>query len=92
MVQSIRDVMTPDPISIPVASLVAEAARAMRDVNIGDVSSSTTVRYAVSLPTEISWSGLWRKDETSPPPMLAIFAAKSSPQYRRWTRRNRLSV
>jgi hypothetical protein len=24
--------------------------------------------------------------------MLAIFAAKSSPQYRRWTRRNRLSV
>jgi signal-transduction protein with cAMP-binding, CBS, and nucleotidyltransferase domain len=37
MTQSIRDVMTPDPISISMTSSVAEAARAMRDANIGDV-------------------------------------------------------
>lgn len=37
MTQSIREVMTPDPISIPATSSVAEAARAMRDGNIGDV-------------------------------------------------------
>jgi CBS domain-containing protein len=37
MAQSIRDVMTPNPVSIPATSSVAEAARAMRDANIGDV-------------------------------------------------------
>jgi CBS domain-containing protein len=37
MAQIIRDVMTPDPISIPAASSVADAARAMRDADIGDV-------------------------------------------------------
>ena len=37
MAQIIRDVMTPNPVSIPAASSVADAARAMRDANIGDV-------------------------------------------------------
>ena len=37
MAQIIRDVMTPDPISILAASSVADAARAMRDADIGDV-------------------------------------------------------
>lgn len=37
MAQSIRDVMTPNPISIPATSSVAEAARAMREANIGDI-------------------------------------------------------
>jgi CBS domain-containing protein len=37
MAQIIRDVMTRDPVSIPAASSVADAARAMRDANIGDV-------------------------------------------------------
>ena len=37
MAQVIRDVMSPNPVSIPAASSVAEAARAMRDANIGDV-------------------------------------------------------
>ena len=37
MAQIIRDVMTPEPISIPATSSVAEAARAMRDADIGDV-------------------------------------------------------
>jgi len=37
MVQSIRDVMTAHPIALPATSSVVEAARAMRDSNIGDV-------------------------------------------------------
>jgi len=37
MAQSIRDVMTPNPITIPATSSVAEAACTMRDANIGDV-------------------------------------------------------
>jgi CBS domain-containing protein len=37
MAQIIRDVMTPDPISIHEASSVADAARAMRDADIGNV-------------------------------------------------------
>jgi CBS domain-containing protein len=37
MAQTIRDVMTTNPISISAASSVADAARAMRDSNIGDV-------------------------------------------------------
>jgi CBS domain-containing protein len=37
MAQSIRDVMTANPISMQAASSVAEAARIMRDSNIGDV-------------------------------------------------------
>jgi CBS domain-containing protein len=37
MAQSIRDVMTANPISLPAASSVADAARAMRDTNIGDI-------------------------------------------------------
>ena len=37
MAQSIRDVMTANPISLPAAASVADAARAMRDSNIGDV-------------------------------------------------------
>jgi CBS domain-containing protein len=37
MAQSIRDVMTANPVSLSAASSVAEAARAMRDSHIGDV-------------------------------------------------------
>ena len=37
MAQSIRDVMTANPISMPAAASVADAARAMRDAHIGDV-------------------------------------------------------
>ena len=37
MAQSIRDVMTANPISIPAAASVADAARTMRDSDIGDV-------------------------------------------------------
>lgn len=37
MAQSIRNVMTPDPLTIPATSSVAEAAQAMRAANIGDV-------------------------------------------------------
>lgn len=37
MAQSIRDVMTPDPLTMPAESSVIEAARAMRDSDIGDV-------------------------------------------------------
>ena len=37
MAQSIRDVMTAHPIALPATSSVVEAARAMRDSNIGDV-------------------------------------------------------
>lgn len=35
--QMIRDVMTPSPIALPSSSTAAEAARAMRDADIGDV-------------------------------------------------------
>jgi CBS domain-containing protein len=34
---SVRDVMTPDPLTVPVDAPVAEAARLMRDHDIGDV-------------------------------------------------------
>lgn len=37
MAQSIRDVMTPDPIVLPGSTPVVEAARRMRDEAIGDV-------------------------------------------------------
>jgi CBS domain-containing protein len=37
MAQTIREVMTTNPISIPATSSVADAARTMRDSNIGDV-------------------------------------------------------
>ena len=37
MARSICDVMTTNPISMPAASSVADAARAMRDSHIGDV-------------------------------------------------------
>ena len=37
MAQSIRDVMSANPITLPVASTVSEAARTMREANIGDI-------------------------------------------------------
>jgi len=37
MAQHIRDVMTPNPVSLPGTASVHEAARAMRDGDIGDV-------------------------------------------------------
>jgi CBS domain-containing protein len=37
MAQSIRSVMTSDPVTLATTSSVAEAARAMRDANIGDI-------------------------------------------------------
>jgi CBS domain-containing protein len=37
MAQSIRDFMTPNPVSLPATSSVVYAARAMRDANIGDI-------------------------------------------------------
>ncbi len=37
MAANIREVMTPNPITLPVTSLAIEAARAMRDSDIGDV-------------------------------------------------------
>jgi CBS domain-containing protein len=37
MAQKIRDVMTANPATIPASSAVVEAARAMRDRDIGDV-------------------------------------------------------
>ncbi len=37
MAQSIRDVMTTAPVTLPVTSSIIDAARAMRDANIGNV-------------------------------------------------------
>jgi len=37
MAQNIRDVMTAHPVALPATSSVVEAARAMRDSNIGDI-------------------------------------------------------
>jgi CBS domain-containing protein len=37
MAQSIRDVMTPDPVTVRATSSLQDAAGAMRDANIGDV-------------------------------------------------------
>jgi CBS domain-containing protein len=37
MAQSIRSVMTPNPVTLSKTSSVAEAARAMREANIGDI-------------------------------------------------------
>ena len=37
MAQSVREVMTPDPIALPATSTVAEAAQAMRDQDVGPV-------------------------------------------------------
>jgi CBS domain-containing protein len=37
MVQQIRDLMTPNPVVLPGTASVHEAARAMRDAEIGDV-------------------------------------------------------
>lgn len=37
MAQSIRDIMTPDPVALPASSPVIDAARYMKDRGIGDV-------------------------------------------------------
>jgi CBS domain-containing protein len=37
MAQIIREVMTPDPTALPATSSIADAARAMREMDIGDV-------------------------------------------------------
>ena len=37
MAQHIRELMTPNPVSMPGTASVHEAARAMRDADIGDV-------------------------------------------------------
>ena len=37
MVQRIRDVMTPNPISMPATATALDAAKAMRDSNVGDI-------------------------------------------------------
>lgn len=37
MGQTIRDVMTPDPVSLPASSTVTDAARSMKERDIGDV-------------------------------------------------------
>ncbi|TML88797.1 MAG: CBS domain-containing protein [Actinobacteria bacterium] len=37
MVESVREVMTPNPTAFPATATVGEAARAMRDLDIGDV-------------------------------------------------------
>jgi CBS domain-containing protein len=37
MAQQIRELMTPNPVSLPGTASVCEAARAMRDADIGDV-------------------------------------------------------
>jgi CBS domain-containing protein len=37
MAQPIREVMTPDPICLPAKASIQEAARTMRDHNVGDV-------------------------------------------------------
>jgi CBS domain-containing protein len=37
MAQSVRDVMTANPIALPATSSVVDAARTMRDANIGNV-------------------------------------------------------
>jgi CBS domain-containing protein len=37
MAQSIREVMTPDPVTLPATATLEEAARCMKDEDIGDV-------------------------------------------------------
>ena len=37
MAQQIRELMTPNPVALPGTASVHEAARAMRDADIGDV-------------------------------------------------------
>jgi CBS domain-containing protein len=37
MAQQIRELMTPNPVAMPGTASVHEAARAMRDADIGDV-------------------------------------------------------
>ena len=37
MTQTVKDVMTPDPITVPIDATVAEAARRMKTDDIGDV-------------------------------------------------------
>lgn len=41
MAQQIRDLMTPNPVVLPGTASVHEAARAMRDADIGDVMAVT---------------------------------------------------
>jgi CBS domain-containing protein len=37
MTQKVRDVMTPNPIALPLTATVFDAARAMREADVGDV-------------------------------------------------------
>lgn len=52
MGQSIKEVMTPDPVTLPVSAPLTEAARAMRESDIGDVIVIDDSGKALGLVTD----------------------------------------
>jgi CBS domain-containing protein len=45
MAQKVREVMTPAPVTVPTDAAVVEAARLMREYNIGDVLVAEDDRF-----------------------------------------------
>jgi hypothetical protein len=68
-VQRVRGVMTPNPVALPAAAPVVEAALGMLDFDAGTCSSSTMARSTALSWIVTSWS------EASP---LAIIQRRSS--------------
>ena len=52
MAQTIRDVMTPDPVTVPETASVVEAARLMRDRDVGSIVVTTVDGRARGLVTD----------------------------------------
>lgn len=87
MTQSIQELMTPDPVALQATSTVAEAARAMRDGNVGDVivvdndvvcgivtDRDITVRATAEgrHPSEVKLADICSRDVTSLAPTDSI--------------------
>jgi CBS domain-containing protein len=54
MAQTIREVMTPNPVTLPATATVADAAQCMRDQSIGDVLVSDNGSFGIVTDRDIA--------------------------------------
>jgi CBS domain-containing protein len=82
----VRDVMTPNPIALPLTATAFDAARAMREADVGDVIVLDGNRVAgIVTDRDLVVRGLGSA-ATRPRPALARSAVASSQWWRRPTR------
>jgi len=68
MLQQIREVMTPNPVTLPGTTSVQDAARAMQDADRGDVVVIKHNQVCGIVTDLISSCGPWPRRRTRPPP------------------------